>query len=89
MIVLDNLRCTGSESRLIDCPHNGPGSHNCSHSDDTGVRCSGITSCIQNYSCLSVTGGQRKLFDLEIQEAVYLAIERWKLELGDLCEWQS
>ena len=36
---------------------------------------------IQNYSCrpsvcLSVMGGQRKRFDLKIQEAVYLAIER-------------
>ena len=34
--------------------------------------------------CLSVTGGQRKRFDPEIQEPVYLAIKR-KLELGDLC----
>ena len=37
----------------------------------------------------SVTGGQRKRFDFETQEAVYLAIERWKLELGDLCERHS
>ena len=34
---------------------------------------------------LSVTGGR---FDPETQEAVSLAIERKKLELGDLCEWQ-
>ena len=38
-IVLDDLLCTGSESRLIDCPHNGLGNHNCDHSDDAGVRC--------------------------------------------------
>ena len=38
-IVLDDLQCTGSESRLIDCPHNGLGNHNCDHSDDAGVRC--------------------------------------------------
>ena len=42
-IVLDDLRCTGSESRLIDCPHRGLGNHNCDHSKDAGVRCaSGI-----------------------------------------------
>ena len=28
-------------------------------------------------------------FDLEIQVAVSLAMEHKKLELGDLCEWQS
>ena len=45
LIVLDNLLCNGSESRLIDCPHNGLGSHNCFHSEDAGVRCSSGT-CI-------------------------------------------
>ena len=38
-IVLDDLQCTGNESRLIDCPHNGLGNHNCDHSQDAGVRC--------------------------------------------------
>ena len=39
-IVLDDLRCVGSESRLIDCPHNGLGRHNCGYNEDAGVRCS-------------------------------------------------
>ena len=38
-IVLDNLGCTGTESRLVDCPSNGLGVHNCVHSEDAGVRC--------------------------------------------------
>ena len=41
-IALDDLRCNGSESRLIDCPHRGLGRYDCRHSDDVGVRCSGI-----------------------------------------------
>ena len=38
-ILLDDLQCTGSESRLVNCPHNGLGNHNCDHTDDAGVRC--------------------------------------------------
>ena len=38
-IVLDELQCTGSESRLVDCPHRGLSSHNCLHFEDAGVRC--------------------------------------------------
>ncbi len=39
-IWLDDVRCTGSETRLIDCPANPLGSHNCFHRSDAGVLCS-------------------------------------------------
>ena len=38
-IWLDDVRCHGSETRLIDCPANTLGSHNCIHSEDAGVSC--------------------------------------------------
>ena len=38
-IILDGLSCTGSESRLVNCPHNGFLRHDCSHSEDAGVIC--------------------------------------------------
>jgi len=38
-IWLNNLFCKGSESRLIDCYHNGFGASNCKHRQDAGVVC--------------------------------------------------
>ena len=45
-IWLDNVRCIGTETRLINCHTDTLGRHNCVHSDDAGVRCTG-TSCTQ------------------------------------------
>ncbi|KAI5625087.1 deleted in malignant brain tumors 1 protein-like, partial [Silurus asotus] len=38
-IWLDNVQCSGSESDITRCRHNGFGTHNCSHGD-AGVTCS-------------------------------------------------
>ena len=38
-IWLDNVQCIGTETRLIDCPNNGLGSHNCAHFEDAGANC--------------------------------------------------
>ena len=39
-IWLDNVFCTGFESELLECPHNGIGNHNCGHYEDASVKCS-------------------------------------------------
>lgn len=38
-ILLDDLRCDGSEATLASCSHRPFGDHNCVHFEDAGVRC--------------------------------------------------
>ncbi len=38
-IWLDDVRCAGNEERLIDCPANPVGVHDCLHWQDAGVLC--------------------------------------------------
>ncbi|XP_026202795.1 deleted in malignant brain tumors 1 protein-like isoform X2 [Anabas testudineus] len=41
-IWLDDVDCSGNERSLTECQHNGFGIHNCRHSKDAGVICSGV-----------------------------------------------
>ncbi|CAC5424570.1 unnamed protein product [Mytilus coruscus] len=43
IIWLDDLGCTGSESKLADCPNSGWGVSNCAHSEDIGLQSSSDT----------------------------------------------
>ena len=38
-ILLDNVRCVGDETSILDCMKSAIGFHNCPHSDDAGVIC--------------------------------------------------
>ena len=38
-IWLDKVNCTGTETNIGDCQHNGWGLHNCEHSEDVSVSC--------------------------------------------------
>lgn len=43
-IWLDDMGCTGSESKLKYCSHAGWGIENCDHAEDVGVLCNNLNS---------------------------------------------
>ncbi|KAJ8257248.1 hypothetical protein GJAV_G00183560 [Gymnothorax javanicus] len=56
-ITLDDLHCSGSEASLDQCSHSGFWIHNCGHSEDAGVTCSGNYSFNQTTPAATPNNG--------------------------------
>ena len=54
-ILLDQVGCTGTETRLVDCSSNPIGIHDCSHFEDAGVTCQGMCSSHSYSTCFQQT----------------------------------
>jgi len=61
-IWLDNVRCDGRESHIIECQHDGWGYHDCSHDDDVSVSCSADSA----EAVALVGGGNPRVGRLEV-----------------------
>lgn len=42
-VLLDEVRCTGNELSIEQCPKSSWGEHNCGHREDAGVSCTPLT----------------------------------------------
>ena len=51
-VLLQNVMCTGSEQRLLDCAIGGLGTSTCRHRDDAGVACAEGNNLTLSYSQL-------------------------------------
>ena len=38
-ILLDNVRCTGTETDIASCQHDGWNNHSCTHNEDVSITC--------------------------------------------------
>ncbi|XP_029466616.1 deleted in malignant brain tumors 1 protein-like [Rhinatrema bivittatum] len=56
-IFLDEVVCAGNESSLFQCHHSDWNVHNCDHSEDAGVICSGLAEALPDVRL--VNGGNR------------------------------
>ena len=55
-IVMDNVRCNGTEEKLVDCLH--ASEHDCDHYEDAGVTCGIERQC--NDTDIRLIGGSTK-----------------------------
>lgn len=42
-VMLDEVRCTGNELSIEQCPKSAWGEHNCDHKEDAGVSCTPLS----------------------------------------------
>jgi len=80
-ILLDDVQCLGTEAKLVDCPSNGIGIHNCAHSEDAGVTClseyeldhyyhfDAISNSVSMH-CTTQPGGRSVVWDLRKNEPI-------------------
>lgn len=53
-ILLDDVRCTGSEANLLMCSAKDFGDNNCAHTEDVGVICQTCEHLMHKIYCFQI-----------------------------------
>ncbi|XP_058400376.1 deleted in malignant brain tumors 1 protein-like [Diceros bicornis minor] len=78
-ILLDDVRCAGTEDALERCAHSGWARHNCRHQEDAGVVCAAQLSCLPHLFQVIIDRGYLRR----------LGYSSWDIHLNDkLCRPQ-
>ena len=91
-ILLDHVNCTGTESRLANCPANAIGVHNCIHGEDAGVRCTSGTcgffwGCFKIRVCMYMHEYFWLVLCWEVCPLSECAIRSFSVKLTELIPW--
>ncbi|KAL8565021.1 hypothetical protein ACOMHN_003397 [Nucella lapillus] len=63
-ILLDEVKCRGTESSVFECDHLKLGTHNCAHSEDVGVNCAMPGEATTTTTTTTTTTGAPPVSDL-------------------------
>lgn len=55
-MILEDVRCSGREERLIDCISRGILASSCPHSEDAGVSCVAGMNTYKGTTCVAIIG---------------------------------
>ncbi|KFQ60372.1 Neurotrypsin, partial [Pelecanus crispus] len=61
-VLLDEVRCTGNELSIEQCPKSSWREHNCGHKEDAGVSCTPLTALGPSGWMMSAAQGRRQTF---------------------------
>ncbi|XP_064406363.1 scavenger receptor cysteine-rich type 1 protein M130-like isoform X2 [Halichondria panicea] len=76
---LDELRCSGTESRLINCPANTIGVEDCTHTQDVALMCSSTV--------LSATGGLAREATTFYKRLASMLSSKWDQSYSSTLSW--
>ena len=84
-IWLDQVDCTGNESRLTDCSANALGDHDCSHAEDAGVSCGTTSSGGESetvnavLAVCTVSSRRARRLQISVKRRRYLPMTGWSV----------